>query len=165
MEVRSWPRQMRATLHLLSRGSIRTRESLCAEPWGTPVGTHVWTRRKPRELSSTGLLVPMYIPSVGGKYWFYFADMTTICHRVPVPFVYTRAWACTCSHEVMPGPHVRSDETHISRPTPKRGPSLAWGRLGPLVFERRYWSPIAECFVKKHRVEEKQTERYRSRVC
>lgn len=59
---------------------------------GAPVGTRVWTRRKPRELSSTGSLVLMYIPSVGGKYWFYFADMTTICHQAPCPFVYTHIY-------------------------------------------------------------------------
>lgn len=94
--------QTRATLHLLSRGSIRTRGVSFRRAVGrTPVGTRVWTRRKPRELSSTGSLVPMYIPSVGGKYWFYFADMTTICHRVSVPFVYTRTWVCTRSHELV----------------------------------------------------------------
>ena len=136
---------------------------LCAELWGTPVGTRVWTRRKPRELSSMGSPVPMYIPSVGGKYWFYLADMTTICHRVPVPFVYTR----TRSHEVIPGASREVGWNIYFVTDAEEGPvSLAWGRLGPLMFERRYWSPITVCFVKKHRVERKQrdTGRYRSRM-
>lgn len=115
--------------------SIRTRESLSAEPWATPVGTRVWTRRKPRELSSTGSLVPMYIPSVGGKYWFYFADMTTICHRVPSP-----SRVCTHAHGYM----------HALARGDSRG--LTWGRGMKRIFHgRRRRGAPAESRVRSFR--------------
>lgn len=148
-------RQVQTTLCRLFHGSICTRETLGA---GAPVGTRVWTRRKPRELSSTGSLVLMYIPSVGGKYWFYFADMTTICHQAPFPFVYTHTYTYTCAREMIPGPHVRLKRTfHGQRRVAQAG--LAWGRVSSLVFARRYRLSIAKCFIKKHWVERKRTGR------
>lgn len=126
---------------------------------GAPVGTRVWTRRKPRELSSTGSLVLMYIPSVGGKYWFYFADMTTICHQAPFPFVHThlhthiRARARARWFEGLTWGWVKRAFHGQRRRGAQAG--LAWGRVSSLVFARRYRLPIAKCFIKKHRVERK----------
>jgi len=122
------------------------------------------SRRKPRELSSTGSLVPMYIPSVGGKYWFYFADMTTICHRVPVPFVYTRTWACTRSHEVIPGASREVGWNAYFMADAEEGPGQSRVRSFRSVFERRHRPPIAECFVKKHWETKIKTGIYRSRM-